>query len=79
MDRDTSYRLLRIAYSLLYNVVTKPDKDTALSIGRDIYDIVEEKTIDGDLRYQMQECRASGWTRTDSLRYLNHRLNIGFF
>jgi len=73
MDRDTSYRLLRIAYSGL----RVPDNSHAESMGRDIYDLVCLKTYDMDLRYQIAECRAQGWDRLRCLQYLNHRLNIG--
>ena len=78
MDKDTSYRLLRMSYYLCLKITSRPDKD-AHSVGRDIYDLVVEKTTDADLRYQMQECRAAGWDRVKSMQYLNHRLNIGFF
>ena len=74
MDKNTSHRLLRIAYSGL----RVPDNEHAESMGRDIYDLVWMETHDMDLHYQMAECRAQGWDRLKCLQYLNHRLNIGF-
>ena len=78
MNRDISFKILRVAWYLMLKIKSRPDKD-AHSAGRDLYDIVFMHTTDTDLRYQMSECHSQGWDRVQSLRYLNHRLNIGFF
>ena len=80
MDIDQSYRLLRMAFSLLRQKPTKQHKDlfdVNESVGRDLYDFVEQYTIDKTLKYQMAEAKKYYDTRLGVLRYLNHRLNIG--
>lgn len=75
MNTKQSYRGLRIAYFLLtkYKETQSPH-----DAGRDLYDLIEESTTDKILKSQMAEGRQLYKDKIKTLKYLNHRLNIGF-
>ncbi len=73
MDKELSYKLLRIAYSGL----KQPEDSAAYAVGRDLYDLVESTTFDATLVTQMFSGRRAYKDRLLALQYVNHRLNIG--
>jgi len=75
MDTKQSVRLLRMAFHLL-RIDPYDTSSIGYSVGRDLYDFVEEYTTDKNIKLQMQSARATGMDRLKIIRYLKHRLNI---
>ena len=73
MNREDTIKLLNMSYYLMH----KTEDDVAESVARDLYDFAIDKTEDKDIQCQAQLGRAEYKDRLKTIRYLNHRLNLG--
>ena len=73
MSKETTIRLLRMAFSLLKGPNPGP---IGQSVVRDLYDLIEEQAPKA-ISFHMVEARRAGLSRLQSLEYIERMLHLG--